>query len=127
MTGITDWSEQNVLVLGGGPVGLGLIMALRAYRPKKIVVSEPSFARRRQVADAVDLALNPLTDDVREECHTITRGRGIDVVFDCAGVQSALDEAVDVLKCEGIYLNVALWEKPVSTVTVVEWSDRGSL
>ena len=35
----------------------------------------------------------------------------MDLVFDCAGVQSALDQAVECLKPRGTLVNIAVWEQ----------------
>lgn len=110
--GITDWTNHNVLVIGGGPVGFALIIALRAYWPKKIIVSEPTSARRNQVMDFVDLALDPFNDDVTARCHEISFG-GVDIVFDCAGTAAGLSDGLAALKCEGFYMNLAMHGKPV--------------
>jgi (R,R)-butanediol dehydrogenase/meso-butanediol dehydrogenase/diacetyl reductase len=113
MTGITDWTKQKVLVIGGGPIGFALVIALRAYQPEKILVSEPTAERRKQISDFVDISLDPTKESVIDKCHQMTRGEGIDIVFDCAGVPAGLSDGLNALKCEGTYMNLAMWDKPV--------------
>jgi NADPH:quinone reductase-like Zn-dependent oxidoreductase len=43
-----------------------------------------------------------------------TEGGGVDVVFDCAGVQKGFNTGMDALRYKGVYMNVAAWGIPVS-------------
>lgn len=113
VVGERDWQQQNVLVLGGGPVGFALILALQAYKPKRIVVSEPTSARRGHVRDFVQVCLDPRKEDVGSRGRELTAGVGFDVVFDCAGSQAGLAQGLDAIKCEGTLMNLAMYEDPV--------------
>lgn len=114
MAGLSDWNEKHILVVGGGPIGLALIIALKAHGAERIIVSEPTAARREQVIEFVGRAINPLQEDVVDTCKKLTSGQGVDIVFDCAGVPIGLETGMKALKLEGIYMNLAIWEKPVS-------------
>lgn len=117
-TGLTDWKEKDILIVGGGPIGLALIIALKAFGAEKIIVSEPAEKRREQVKEFVSAAYNPVTEDVVGKCNEFTNGRGIEVVFDCAGVPAGLEVGFQTLGVGGLYMNVAIWEKPVSMKTL---------
>jgi len=119
-TKITEWKEKKILVLGGGPIGLALIIALKAFGAENIFVSEPAAKRRAQVGEFVVAAWNPVVDDVVSKCKEVTRGKGIEVVFDCAGVPAGLEVGFEALGFEGMYMNVAVWEKPVCTTMKIE-------
>ena len=118
-SGITDFKGLNVLVLGGGPVGLAVLLNLRAKGvgvglSGRVFVSEPTAKRSemiRRLGLSEDL-LNPLTANVGEECRARTEGRGIDVVFDSAGVESAMMAGMESLKLRGTYVNIAGWKTP---------------
>ena len=103
----------DVLILGGGPVGAALISILRAHNVGKIFLSEPTAKRREQAKHAVQRAIDPRSEKVGEICFELTGGKGVDVVFDCAGVQVALEAGFDALKHAGTFVNIAVWEKPV--------------
>jgi threonine dehydrogenase-like Zn-dependent dehydrogenase len=103
----------NVLILGGGPVGAALISILRAHKVGQIFLSEPTAKRREQNRSAVDKAIDPRSEKVGDICRELTGGTGVDVVFDCAGVQVALEAGFDAIKHAGIFVNIAVWEKPV--------------
>jgi (R,R)-butanediol dehydrogenase/meso-butanediol dehydrogenase/diacetyl reductase len=105
---ITDWANKSVLILGGGPVGIAHIYSLRARGCKQIYVSEPTATRIAQNKRIADEVFNPLSDDVAGRCRGLTRGEGVDVVFDCAGIQKAMDAGMDALRVRGTYMQVAL-------------------
>ena len=106
-------SDASILVLGSGPIGIGLISVLRGLGARKIYASQPSEKRRHLAQELADVVINPKEESVPERCRTLTAGKGIDVVFDCAGVQSALNDGMEALGFEGTYVNIALWEIPV--------------
>ena len=117
---------KTVLILGAGPIGIAIIYALLAAAGAggtdkesrlQIIVSEPTAARRamaNRFADEGVLVVDPITTaDVAGKCRDLTGGIGVDVVFDCAGVQRAADVGFDALRARGTYVNVAVWEGPV--------------
>ena len=102
-----------VLIIGGGPIGLAVIQALAAKEARKIIVSEMSpkrkeFAKHFGATDVIDPSKEDVVARVREICGNV----GVEIVFDCAGVQAALDTAVLSLRPRGTLVNIAVWEKP---------------
>ena len=112
-TGIKDWKDKSVLVIGGGPIGFALLLCLKAQGASNIIVSEPTEARRKQVAEFASAVLNPIKESVGDRCQELTGGVGVDAVFDCAGVPAGLEAGFDALRYEGFYMMVAVWEKPM--------------
>ncbi|RFU33284.1 hypothetical protein B7463_g3055, partial [Scytalidium lignicola] len=111
-SGFGDFHEKSVLIIGGGPIGLAVIFVLRNRGARAVYVSEPTLKRREQTKEFADAVIDPVTENIGERCRQLTAGRGIDVVFDCAGIQKGLDAAMDALGWRGVYVNVAGWEKP---------------
>lgn len=111
---VSDWTNKSALILGGGPVGIAHIFVLRSYGCKQIYVSEPTTIRAAQNQKIADLVFNPITDNIGEKCRESTSGEGVDVVFDCAGIQKGMDAGMDALRYKGIYMNVALWSAPLN-------------
>ncbi|TKA64175.1 hypothetical protein B0A49_05971 [Cryomyces minteri] len=108
--------NDSVLVLGGGPIGLAVIQALVARdSASKIIVSEVS-ARRKEFAKQFGAThiLDPTKDDIIARCKELCDDQGVDVVFDCAGVQAALTQAILATRARGTIVNIAVWEKPAS-------------
>lgn len=117
VSGIQDWSNKTVLIVGGGPVGIAHIYVLRAKGCKRIFVSEPTPTRAKQNKEVADEVFNPIKEHVGNRCRELTNGEGVDVVFDCAGIQKGLDAGMDALRFRGTYMNVAGWETPVRLVS----------
>jgi L-iditol 2-dehydrogenase len=92
---------QAMAVLGSGPIGLSVIVAARAAGIEEIyatdIIEEREHAARR--AGAV-WAGKPGREDVVREI-LLRRPLGLDAAFECCGEQSALDQAVDLLKPGG--------------------------
>jgi (R,R)-butanediol dehydrogenase/meso-butanediol dehydrogenase/diacetyl reductase len=99
----------SVVVLGGGPIGLGVLQSAVTAGAALTIVSEPSAARRSVArlcgATAV---LDPRTDDLVAAVRDLT-GHGVDVVFDTTGVNAALDQGITSLRPRGSLVSVAQW------------------
>lgn len=113
-SGVQDFSDHSVLIIGGGPIGIAMVFYLKARGVGKLIVSEPALERRRQVSELVETVLDPTKDNIADKCRTFTGSKGVSIVFDCAGVQRGLDSGMDALRYGGTYMNVAGWETPVS-------------
>lgn len=116
VSGVTEWKDKDILVLGGGPIGLALLLCLKAVGANRVIVSEPTDTRRKQVAEFASTVLNPINENVGQKCMELTNGVGVEIVFDCAGVPAGLNSAFEALRFEGLYVMVAVWEKPVCPV-----------
>jgi (R,R)-butanediol dehydrogenase/meso-butanediol dehydrogenase/diacetyl reductase len=110
---MSDWSTKSALILGGGPIGIACALGLRARGCTQIFISEPTTTRAAQNKQVADAVFNPIKDNVGDKCRELTNGEGIDVAFDCAGVQKGFDAGMDALKFHGLYMNVAAWGTPV--------------
>lgn len=106
---------RDVLIVGGGPIGASLGYVLRARGAGRVFVSEPALERRTRIQAVADAVIDPTKEDVAARCRELTDGRGVDIVFDAAGVPQALASAFDALVFRGMYINIAAWEKPVRT------------
>ncbi|KAK0333105.1 hypothetical protein LTR91_011939 [Friedmanniomyces endolithicus] len=104
--------SDSVLVLGGGPIGLAVIQALRARGCKQIIVSEVSQMRKEFAKEfGAHHVLDPTKDDIVAKCRELADGQGVNVSFDAAGVQAGLDQAILALRARGTHVNIAIWEK----------------
>ena len=114
--------SRNVLIVGGGPIGIALAILLEAQSVKTLILSEPTAKRREQARrlGLIQRIIDPKTENLGEICRRITSGKGVDFVFDCAGVAPALESALDAISYGGTYINVAMWEKPVITSRVYQ-------
>lgn len=101
---------MTATVFGAGPIGLVTTAALKAAGAEQILVVEPADVRKKkaEVAGATTV-LDPTDADVVEAVREITKGRGTDVSFECAGFDAALGQAVLCTKGGGLVVNVAIW------------------
>jgi L-iditol 2-dehydrogenase len=88
--------SDTAVVLGAGPIGLGVVAAASA-KGVRVIVAEPSTARveiaKRLGADAsVDPTSESFLDDVME----LTGGKGASVVFEASGKPAAMASALEV-------------------------------
>ena len=53
--------------------------------------------------------------DLVKKVRELTKGEGVDLCFDAAGVQAAVDTGLEAVKPRGTFVNIALWgDKKVS-------------
>lgn len=97
----------------GGPIGLAVLQTLLARGASKIIVSEMATARKQFALDfGAHHVLDPTTDDIVSRCLSLCENQGVHIVFDAAGVQAGLDQAIDAVRARGTIVNIAVWEKP---------------
>ena len=107
-------ANSSVLVIGAGPIGIGVFIALRARGVERIVVSEPSATRRAAIAGVgATRVIDPTVTDLAEEVGALTDGNGVDVVIDAAGVAGPLVHAIDLLAPGGIAVIVGVHSGPI--------------
>ncbi|KAL4896131.1 chaperonin 10-like protein [Aspergillus ambiguus] len=114
LSGIQDFKDTPVLVVGAGPVGVAVVFVLRAHGAKAIFVSEPSAKRRHFLSDIAHAVLDPTKTDVAAKCRELTNGQGVGVVFDCAGSQLGFQAGLDALRFQGQHINLAAPKAPLT-------------
>jgi L-iditol 2-dehydrogenase len=97
-------------ILGFGPIGMSVMLALKAAGSGRIMVSE-KIDGRLAIAEreGADVLINPLKDSVRERVSR-EAPLGLDIVFECCGQQETMDEAVKILKPGGKLVVVGIPE-----------------
>ena len=103
---------HNVLIVGGGPIGIGILQVLKLQGAKNVMVSEMTESRKRFALDyGATHVLDPSQVDVAEKVREITHGIGADVVYDAAGVEVALNSAIRACRTHGSIVNIAVWKR----------------
>jgi 2-desacetyl-2-hydroxyethyl bacteriochlorophyllide A dehydrogenase len=89
----------TALVVGAGPIGLSLLLCLKAQGAGPVIVSELSEVRKQLALElGADLVIDPREEDVAQAVFRVTHGRGADASFDASGVgKASLQVAVDSL------------------------------
>jgi L-iditol 2-dehydrogenase len=99
---------KSAAVLGTGPIGLCVVMALKAEGAGTVFATEKAEARFKAATTAgADWAGNPDREDVIAGILA-RESLGLDLVFECCGEQSALDQAVALLKPGGTLVAVGI-------------------
>lgn len=81
---------EDVLVIGGGPIGVLVAMVARDAGGK-VLISEVNPNRLAILADLGFETINPLEADLPAEINNRTGGKGADVVFEVSGTQPGVD------------------------------------
>ena len=86
---------EVVVVMGAGPIGLMHIKLAQLRGAGKVILSEPNPDRLDYAIHlGVDLAVNPMKDDLKTILDTETHGGGADVVIVAAPSRQAQESAV---------------------------------
>ena len=103
---------KTAAVLGTGPIGLSLVMALKTEGSGPVYATEKVEAR---IAAAAKAGADWTGDPDREDIVAGIRAReslGLDAVFECCGEQSALDQGIALLKPGGTLVVVGIPLEP---------------
>lgn len=103
-------SNKTIGILGFGPVGMSVMLALKAQNAGSIYVTD-KIDERLLIAgtEGASLVLNPLKTDVVSGVLE-KEPLGVDIVYECCGQQEALDQAVNLLKPGGQLIVVGIPE-----------------
>jgi threonine dehydrogenase-like Zn-dependent dehydrogenase len=105
--------DDDVLVVGAGPIGIGIVQVLKARGASNVVVSEMSQIRRELAMKfGADHVFEPSNGTAVAQCKALCRDEGPAVVFDAAGVQAGLDLALASSRAGATIVNVAAWKFP---------------
>lgn len=107
---------DNVVVLGGGPIGLAAVSILKRAGGANVILSEPSEPRaslgRRMGADYV---INPLKENAAERILDLTSGMGAKLYLEATGLPNVVFPTIEHVIWNGRQLN--------STVVIVARAD----
>lgn len=97
-------------ILGFGPIGMSVMLALKAKGADAIYVTDKIDDRLAIAArEKAFCTANPLREDVVQKLRE-KEPLGLDVVFECCGQQEAIDQAVEVMKPGGKIMVVGIPE-----------------
>jgi 2-desacetyl-2-hydroxyethyl bacteriochlorophyllide A dehydrogenase len=94
--------ECEVLILGGGAIGLLAALLLKSYGCRRILLAEPNALRR----DSAQHAASCATYDPKQAAGP--RDNSIDVVIDAVGARATREAALAAVKPGGVIMHVGL-------------------
>ncbi len=107
---------ENVLILGGGPIGAAACAILKHSGATSVILSEPSESRRKMALSmGATHAIDPLKENVAEAVLEITKGVGAGIILEATGLPSIVWQDVEKIIWEGKAVN--------TTVVVVARAD----
>jgi 2-desacetyl-2-hydroxyethyl bacteriochlorophyllide A dehydrogenase len=110
-----DVAGRSVAILGAGTIGLFTLAVLRAHGAEKIICTDPNPGKReRAAALGADATIDARSPEVAGQVRTALGGSA-DIVFDCVGIQSSMDQAIAIADKGGTVVVVGV---PASEVTV---------
>lgn len=107
---------DNVVICGGGPVGLAACAILKRQGAAKVILSEPQENRAQLGLElGADFVINPLKEDFVERVLEITDGMGAALYLEATGLPTVVYPQIERAIWEGRTLN--------STVVIVARAD----
>ncbi len=110
-------SEDTVAVIGCGPLGILAQLCARVLGTRRVVALD-LVAKRLQFAEELGSLAIDASDGAREQVLAATDGRGADVVLECAGLESGLALALEVVRPGGVISAVGAHHAPVFPLPV---------
>ncbi|WP_457949754.1 zinc-dependent alcohol dehydrogenase [Pseudarthrobacter sp. alpha12b] len=108
-----ELSGADVVISGGGPVGLFIAAITRAMGARCVVVVEPNAYRQGLIKALGAIALSP-DDDVIAVCRELSGEKfGFDVAFEASGVAAALPPLLEAVRREATVVTVGIPGKPI--------------
>lgn len=111
---------DDVLVIGGGIIGLVSAMFAKLEGASRVVVTEtnPERGKKAVKLGVADEWHNALDEDLVPKMMEKTKG-GFDVVIECVGNEGAVNSAITMVKPGGIVVLVGVATDKVPTYTVM--------
>jgi scyllo-inosose 3-dehydrogenase len=107
---------DNVVILGGGPIGLAACAILKRQGAARVILSEPEENRSKMAEKlGADYIINPLKENLSEKILQITNNMGAALYLEATGLPALIYPEIEKTIWEGRTLN--------STVVVVARAD----
>lgn len=107
---------DNVVILGGGPIGLAACAVLKRQGAAKVILSEPEAARSEiALKMGADHVIDPVKESFKEKVLDLTGGMGASIYLEATGLPAVVYPEIEKAIWEGRTLN--------STVVVVARAD----
>ncbi|MBU2548441.1 MAG: zinc-binding dehydrogenase [Proteobacteria bacterium] len=94
--------SDQVLVTGAGPVGLMVLIGLKAIGVETVLVTDISKTRRDKALElGASEVLDPLEGRIPSRIKEYTLGRGVDVAVEAVGVEASLKDCLASTRYRG--------------------------
>lgn len=93
--GYADASD-DIVIIGGGPIGLSAMMTAKTSGAKVIVIEPLKNRRDMALKFGADYVVDPTAVNVRDAVYDLTDNRGGSVVVECSGNDKGIASVFDV-------------------------------
>lgn len=118
----------NVAIIGAGTIGLSVLQFARLSGAGNIIVSDLidkrlEIAKQLGATHVVNPKEAPLHEYVKND-RDILGDAGIDIVFECVGVEASMNESLKVVRKGGTIMVLGVFGKPVNNFNAAWVQDR---
>ncbi|MEI4474116.1 zinc-dependent alcohol dehydrogenase [Frigidibacter sp. MR17.24] len=103
---------DSCVVMGAGPIGILTAIVLKHAGASKIIISDIDEARLAMCRDFGFDAVNVRETNLIEHVNAVTEGTGVDIVFECSGVESAALDMTKLARVGGMLCITATHKVP---------------
>ncbi len=106
--------DNTVLITGSGPVGLMLLMAVKAIGVKTVYMTDISSYKQEMAKKigATD-SFNPLEHNIPQKMKELTGGRGVDVSIEAVGIEASLKNCLASTRHQGTVIVQGIFTEKV--------------
>lgn len=103
-------ADDVVLVLGPGPLGLLVSQVVKIEGARVIICGISGDEKRLALAEelGIDFVVNLQKVDISRFIKEITKGYGVDVVFECSGAPAAVHLGLELVRKRGKYIQAGI-------------------
>ncbi len=110
-----DLAGKQVAVIGAGPIGILLVQSLKALGAAKVLAADLSDYRLSLAKECgADEVCSTRTRDFGEAVRACFGPDGADVIYDCAGTDASIDQAIQNARKGSLLVLVAVFAEKAS-------------
>ena len=127
-----DWENDVCVVSGCGPIGLGIVAAIRRYRKPKLLIALDLFDWKLDIAKqcGADMILNPKnfrapnappepeTETLVQRIKSLTGKLGCQKYFEATGHPASVCQGLDMIARKGVFVEYAVF----GMKTTADWT-----
>ena len=99
---IEDIAGKDVLIVGGGTIGQLVLVVVKTYNPRTVIMSDLSDSRLNIAKKlGADHVINPGKEDFFAKLDNIIAGGKVDIAFEAVGIAPTVRQAMSALKPQG--------------------------
>ena len=120
-----DIRGKDVVIIGPGIIGLSAFFGAKYAGAGRLLVAGIGDYRKELVASYGGEYLDSSVEDLEEKVRAWTDGRMADIVYECIGAESTLDQAIRISKPGGKIMVMGVFgRKPVVDMNTLQEAER---